>query len=153
MFRSQDQNREPLCLLSQRFLILPTFFPVGTFWHKLSRVPGAGLSWGSVPLWASAQTLNLCSCYVYGDFCGFIPLPSRSLLFPWLASQQAGTGQTSSGQRGMSWGSRILEPVSEVRIWEGGRERKLPDLHPAFLDELRREQFVHLLTPTQTHLI
>lgn len=28
----------------------------------------------------------------------------------------------------------------------------LPDPHPAFLDELRRELFVHLLIPTRTHL-
>ena len=57
------------------------------------------MSAGDLCPWVSAQTLTVHSCYVYRDFRRFILLPSRSLLFPWLASWQAETGQTSSTQR------------------------------------------------------
>lgn len=59
--------------------------------HFLARGPQPGTC-----AFASPQTSNLCSCYVYWGFGRFIPLPSRSLLFPWLASWRSETtGQIS----------------------------------------------------------
>lgn len=123
MFQSQNQNREPLCLISQNFLIPPTFARVGLFgtdfeefWGKRPQLRICAIGFlhrhqtsARVMFIGTSTDLSLC-------------LLSRTLLFPWLASWQSETAGQISSCRGYSGEAVFWGHWSEVRIWEWGRK-------------------------------
>ena len=67
-------DREPVCLNSQCFLIQPTFSPGDAVQGRLWGIRWAEAIAGNQCPWVSMQTLAVCWCCVYRDFCRFIPL-------------------------------------------------------------------------------